>query len=289
MKLKQQVELVKQTFVEFFKEKSLLHGAALAYYSLLALIPILYLTVTYFGKIVGQEVMLDIISSVLSDGVGLADSSGIINFIDQVNLKSENLFLEIVGIIVLLFSCTVIFNSLKSSLNVFYDIKSDHIGRKKKIIRNIVSRLISMSFILGIVVLLVVLYFAQTIFLSLNAQFFYDSQVLSWFFSGFAKYAVTILTNMIVLSFIFKYLHDGRVAWEIVIKGSLVTSVLLYLGQLLIKFYLAHYFFASSGGKAGAILMLLVWVYCSSQIIFFGAKYIAVLSRMKGTPIEYRD
>ena len=70
--------------------------------------------------------------------------------------------------------------------------------------------------------------------------------------------------------------------------GALITASLLYIGQLLIKYYLTHYFFARDTGIAGTLLVLLTWVYYTSQIIFFGAKFIAVYAKISGKPIKVK-
>jgi len=281
-------ELYKTTFLEFTKERSLMHGAALSYYSILALIPILYLSITYVGMIVGNDVVVNIISSLLHDHVGIEDTSGILDFLNEVDFEKGNVFLQFLGILALIFSCSAIFNSIRRSLNTFYSITTHEIPRSKIIIRNLIARLVSMLFVFGATLLFIILYFLETIFLSISHEFLSDMELLNSFFLGAMNYGLPILTNVIVFSFIFKYMHDGRVAWKMALKGAMLTSVLLYIGQMLIKYYLNHYFFAANGGVVGTLLILLVWVYYSSQIIFLGAKFISVMSRMKGRPIVHR-
>lgn len=289
MKWKRRFELVKMTVLEFFKERSFMHGAALAYYAILALIPALYLIVTYFGMIVGNDVIVQIIDSSLTELIGLEDTSGILAFIKEVDFTSGNPILQMVGIIALLFSCSAILNALRVSINDFYNVVPKEEPSKKLILRTMIARLVSMGFVLGVTVLMVVLYFAETIFLSISNQFLEDIEFLNSVAVSIGQHGLPILTNLIVFSFIFKFLHDGVVQWKYAIRGSFITSVLLYGGQLLIQYYLNNFFFASDGGVAGALLVILVWVYYSSQIIFFGAKYIAVRSREAGVPIVFRD
>ena len=83
-------------------------------------------------------------------------------------------------------------------------------------------------------------------------------------------------------------MSDGIVLHRLALAGSIVTSTLLYLGQLGIKYYLTHYFFAKDAGIAGTILILLAWVYYTSQIIFFGAKFTAVYAKILGRPIQVK-
>lgn len=281
--------IVKDTLIDFFKDLPLIHGAALAYYALLALIPLLYLSVTIFGSIVGHDMMLEIIQNLLYEHVGVSDTSGIISFLDEVNLGGGDLGLQITGGFMVLFSCTAILNSLKKSINNFYGIERPPRGTKKLIISGLLFRLISMGSIVAATVLIVVIYFAETIFLSLGNKFFEDLELLNLFFSGFSRHGLPIITNIVIFSFIFKFLHDGVVKWRIAVRGALITGVLLYLGQLLLKYYLGHYFFASGSGVAGTMLMLLVWVYYSSLILFLGVKFTAEYARQIGDPIVSRD
>ena len=289
MKWSKRKELLKTTVIEFFKEQTLMHGAALAYYAMLALVPILYLSVTYIGRIVGEEAVIDMIGTMLRENIGLADTSGILNFLEEVNFLQGSNLMQTFGIIALMFSCTVIFNSLKRSINSFYGVVAKKEPAAKLILHNLLSRVISLGFIIGLTLLFILVYFAEPLFLSLGHKLFSGEGLLSLIFSIVAEHGVPILTNLVIFSFIFKYLHDGKVVWRNAIRGGLVTSVLLYIGQLIIKFYLMHFFFAADGGVAGAMLIILVWVYYSSQIIFFGAKYISVLSQMRGQPINKCD
>lgn len=273
---------------EFISERSFLHGAALAYYAVFALVPILYLSVAVFGRVVGHDMMVEIISDFLTTQVGLSDVNGILEFLGQLDLGGGNLFMEIIGMIALLFSSTALINSLRNSMNDFYDIDK-LTGTKRKIVRGALFRLLSMLFITGATILLVVVYFAETFFLSFGNDLLQNYDTINFLFTYIAQHVIPIIANAIIFAFVFKYLHDGKVRWKRAIQGAIVTSILLYLGQLVIQYYLTNYFFAASGGVIGTILIILVWVYYSSQIIFLGAKYVAVKSRLFGEPIQLRD
>lgn len=280
--------IVKDTFRDFSKERPFLHGAALSYYAVLALIPLLYLSLTVFGQIVGHQTMMDIITSVLQEQIGLKDVSGITEYLNELDLSKANLFSEILGIAALMITCTAILNSLKKSLNELYGLERQKLKAKTLIVRGLLFRFISMLFIVGAAVLVIGLYFAETVFLSFGNRFFEGKQIITWIFSETAQHGIPILMNLILFTFVFKYLNDGVVKWKNAMVGGSVTAVLLYLGQLLIKFYLMNYFFAASGGVAGTMIIILVWVFYSSQILFLGAKFTKVYSDFKGSPIKYK-
>jgi membrane protein len=275
--------------VEFWRESPLHHGAALSYYALMALVPILYLSVSFFGSFVGQETMLDIIKQVLKENIGLKDVEGIIEFLSTVDLSTGNTGLRIIGLLALMLSSTAILNSLRRSITEFYDLDKRKIGRKKKIVKNVIFRLVSMLVIAAMTSVVIILYFAETLVLSLEETYFADNEFVSWLFSGFSHHIMPILVNLFVFTFIFKYLHEGVVRWKVAITGGVVTGIFLYLGQLLIKYYLANYFFASEGGVAGTMLVILVWVYYSSQILFLGAKFSFVYAQFIGMPIKTKE
>ena len=90
---------------------------------------------------------------------------------------------------------------------------------------------------------------------------------------------------LMIFTFIFRYVHDGIVKWRLALYGAVVTSVILYLSQLGIKYYLVNFFFAANGGIAGSLLIIMVWVFYSSLIIFLGAKFTAVYAAKIGEPI----
>ena len=89
-----------------------------------------------------------------------------------------------------------------------------------------------------------------------------------------------------IFTIVFKYIHDGFVHIKLAIKGAFVTSVLLFLSQLLIKYYLHNYFFLGNMGIAGSLFIFLAWVHYSAQIVFFGAKFTAVLAERDGIKIK---
>lgn len=281
--------LVVTVIKEFFSERSFLHGAALAYYAVFALVPILYLSVAVFGRIVGHDTMVQIITNFLKEQVGVSDVTGILEFLGGLNLGGGNLFMEIIGMIALMFSSTALINSLRTSINDFYDLEKLTGSRKKLIVRGALFRLLSMVFITGSTILLVIFYFAETIFLSVGNDLLENYDVLNMVFTYMAQHGIPLIANGIIFSFVFKYLHDGKVVWKRALHGAIFTSILLYLGQLIIQFYLTNYFFAAKSGVVGAVLIILVWVYYSSQIIFLGAKFVAVKSRLSGEPIRLRD
>jgi membrane protein len=137
--------------------------------------------------------------------------------------------------------------------------------------------------------IVIIIYFSQTILLSTTSDWFPNSSFFQTIFSGIATHGLALFSNVIIFSLVFKYVHNGYVKWQLAIGGAILTSVLLYGGQLLIKYYLFNYFFAAQAGIAGSLFIILAWIYYSSQIIFFGAKFTCVYAKKVGKPISFSE
>ncbi|MDR0801974.1 YihY/virulence factor BrkB family protein [Fluviicola sp.] len=284
---KESKTLFKRTFLEFFQENSFFHGAALAYYAVFAIIPIIYLAVISFGKIMGQDEILRLIKVLLEEQIGLKDSSGIISFLSEVHFEKSSLILNVIGIIALMFSSSALISSLRMSMNEFYDIHVKINDQKTKIFHAILTKLISVFMLAVFGVSIVLLYTGETIFMSVSGELYKSLHLKQqWILSG-TEHLAAIAINMVLFTLVYKFLHDGKVLWKLAFSGGLLTSVLLYLGQIGLKFYLTRYFFGSQMGIAGTLLIFLAWMYYSSQIIFLGAKFVKVYSEMVGRPITF--
>jgi membrane protein len=277
-------ELTKTSFVEFFKGDSFTHGAALAYYAIFALTPILYLTITSIGLILGQERIIEIVGFFMESKMGVQDVSAFTDLMYKWGIgASGTILLKVIGTIVLIFISTAMFNSLRNSLNTFFGIKP--VQHYNVFLESLLSRLVSFGLLALFAVIIIVIYFAQSMLISLGTKLLADGSWGQETFMLIFQHFTMILVNFILFAFIFKYLHDGVIKWKLALGGSLFTSILLYLGQLLINYYLSNFFFAANSGIAGTLLAILTWIFYTSQIIFLGAKFTAVYARKVGRPI----
>lgn len=267
------IDIIRNSVVEFVEEGSFFHGAALAYYTLFALIPLLYLIVISFGKIFGEQVCIDAITLILRKNVGIQDLSAFTGYLKTLNNNSKSLALNLVMIIALLYSCTAFMVSLKFSMNEFFNIQ-----KRKREKLNVVMDFLKFRFVsIGLLV-----FFALIIMLSYFIQIFAISLLENWFSNvignvhlGFIliHHGFSLLMNVFIITFIFKYVHDGSIEWKLAIKGGFITALLLFISQLVIKYYLQHYFFLGKGDVVGSMFIIMAWVFYTAQIIFFGAKF----------------
>ena len=258
---------------EYVQEGAFHHGAALAYYTLFAFIPIIYLTTSIYGRIIGQDNMRQIVSSLLQSGLGLQDSGTILQLVEGISFEKPNFFLEVVSIGILLYTCSAFMISLKRSLNEFFNVAKN--SREES---NLFMEIIGFRFV-GVLLLAV---FALVIILFYFLQVFIFSALTNWLHwnNGFVDFSLqvlqvvlTLVSNVLIFLLIFKYMHNAKVSWRVARDGAIATALLLYLSQWLIGYYLHHYFVMGKLGVANSIFIMLAWIHYSAQIVFFGAQF----------------
>ena len=274
-----------KSLIAYIREGAFFHGAALAYYTLFAFVPIVYLASSIFGRIFGQKNMENIISDLFQNQVGIKDTSGIMGMLKGVNFDKPNIFMEIFSIAILIYGCSAFLVSLKRSINEFFQI-----NRKKRQEENIILDFIGFRFLsigmLALFALLVILfYFLQMFIFSGIENYIHAQNGFVDFSIKLIQYSSSILCNSIIFTLIFKYIHDGKVEWKLAIRGGILTSTLLFFSQLLIRYYLQHYFSLGNLGIVGSLFVFLAWVNYSAQIVFFGAKFTFMLGEEMDTPV----
>ena len=276
----------KESIIGYFSEGAFFHGAALAYYTLFSFVPIVYLSTSIFGRVVGKENMQTIIIDLLQNQIGISDTKGLMDFLNSVNFDKPSLFLEIVSIGILLYGCSAFLVSLKRSINEFFDISKKK-RHEENIIMDIIGfRFLSVAYLAIFAFIIILLYFLQGfIFYAFTNYLHYKNGFVD-FTLEFFQHLISIFSNILIFTIVFKYIHDGFVPIKLAIKGAFVTSVLLFLSQLLIKYYLQNYFFLGNMGIAGSLFIFLAWVHYSAQIVFFGAKFTSVLAERDGIKIK---
>ena len=277
--------LSKDTLLSFFQERAFFHGAALSYYALFSMFPLLFLIVSFLGRILGEDFILKMIKNFLLENVGLSNVDEIMAVVGTYNLDRGNIFLEIIGIVFVLIASSAFLTSLRNSINEFYNIeKTVHKGRKA-IQVNIFERMVSLVFLAVFASVFLIVYMFHSVGFTLIHSWLDSSTDIQVFILRVMDFSFSILLNYIIFFLIFKFLHNGLVTWRVASMGAIVTAVLLFLGQLLIKYYLLNMFVLGTAGIAGSLFIFMAWVHYSSQIIFVGAKFTFTFSKKIGCPI----
>ena len=276
----------KDSIKGYFSEGAFFHGAALAYYTLFAFVPIVYLSTSIFGRLVGKENMQTIIIDLLQNQIGISDTKGIMEFLNSVNFDKPSLLLEIVSIGILLYGCSAFLVSLKRSINEFFDINKKK-RKEENIVMSIIGfRFLSVAFLSLFAFIIILFYFMQVFIFSALTNWFHYKNGFVDLTIEFLQHLISIFSNILIFTIIFKYIHDGFVPLKLAVKGAFTTSVLLFLSQVLIQYYLHNYFLLGNIGIAGSLFFFLAWVNYSAHIVFFGAKFTAVLAEHEGIKIK---
>ncbi|OJX39099.1 MAG: hypothetical protein BGO87_03695 [Flavobacteriia bacterium 40-80] len=278
-------QIFEGVFSRFTLDMGLFHGAALSFYLIFTLIPLLYLAVNVVGSIVGRATVTNVLNQYLIEYFGISDFSGILSFLESIKFGGDNVVFQNVGIVILLFSSSAIFISLKTSVNYFYGITPHFESGKKKFFVNLISRLISIALLGGFGVLLMAAYFAQLLFNSFGKAMLNNSVFISKFWLGVTQHGLSILLMMIFLTFVYRFLNDAIVKFRVALVGAFFASVLLQIGQFVIQYYMNVAYFAKSGSVISVILILLAFVYYGSQAIFIGASISAAYGELTNQPV----
>lgn len=275
-----------QALKEYVQQGAFHHGAALAYYTLFAFIPILYLTTSIYGRIIGVKNMRVIIGDILHDGLGLTDTDSIIHLVDSMSFEKPSFFLECVSVGVLLYTCSAFMLSLKRSLNEFFNVTKKQRQESNLFMEIIGFRFVSVLMLALFALVIILFYFVQVfVFSALNSWIHWHNGFIDISFK-ILQIGLTIVSNILIFSLIFKYMHDAKVSWRVAIKGAILTAILLYFSQWIISYYLQHFFMMGKLGIANSIFMMLAWVHYSAQIIFLGAKFTFQIGKVSGERIS---
>jgi membrane protein len=275
------IELFKETFQEWQKDKASRLAAALSYYTIFSLAPLLIIIIAIVGAVYGEGEATNAIKIQLQGLVGAESATLIQSVIDNASKPQQGTIASIISVVVLLFGATGLFGELQDSLNTIWEVQPKPGRAVKNMVR---QRFLSFAMILGIGFLLLVSLVMSTI---LTAVTTYFSNLLPGadFIWQLVNFLLSFAVTTILFGLIFKVLPDVKIVWSDVLIGASLTSLLFSLGRFLLGQYLARATFSSTYGAAGSIVVLLFWVNYAAQILFFGAEFTQVYARRYGTQI----
>lgn len=285
-KLKSVFRLFKVSVMEFLDDNCIKFSASLSYYTIFSIPPLAILIISSAGYFFGEEAVRGEFFSQIEDLVGSNAALQIQEAIKGIRLSDNMNIATIIGFVTLLFSASGIFAEIQSSINYIWELKPKP---KKGLVRMIINRLISFSMIgaLGFILLV-------SLIVNTTIEYLYDylselfhNDIL--FFASTVNSLIVLIIVMLIFGFIFKTLPDGKLGWKETIVGSLFTAVLFMIGKWAIGLYLGNSSKLDLYGAAGSVLVILVWVYYSAIILYFGAVFTKNYSEMYGKPIKPND
>ncbi len=274
---------IKEMYAEWQADSCFQLAAALSYYSVFSLAPIIVVVISVAGYFFGREAVSGEMYEQIRGLIGADGASAIQGMVESAYLQERGLFPTIVGLLTLLFSATVAFTALQDALNKIYKVQADP---NSGIMAMVINRLLSFALVLAIGFLLMV---SLTIDVIINVLDDYIQRVLvdySIYLIRGIQIAISFAIITLLFALIFKFLPDVKIRWRHVWKGAVLTAALFTLGKSLIGFYLGQSDLTSTYGAAASIVIILLWVNYSSYILFIGAEYIYVHVKRKGEEIE---
>jgi membrane protein len=274
--------LFKETFNGFVEDNGVKLSAALSYYTIFSLPPLLLIIISISGIFFGADAVKGEIFGQINLLVGNEAAIQIQNTIKNVTLSNSNVFATTLGIIILFVGASGVFAEIQDSINYIWGIKAKP---KRGFIKYIFNRLMSFSMIGSVGFLMLVGLIVNSLIDILNkrlAIIFHHDTVIFFYIINLVIVFVTIT---LLFSIIFKTLPDGKIAIRDCVIGASFTAFLFMIGKFLIGFYLGSYNIASIYGAAGSVIVILVWVYYSAIILYFGAEFTKVYALTHGQKI----
>lgn len=280
MNLKKNWGILKGTFSEFGEDKVLRLSAALAYYAMFSIGPLLVIAVGLAGLAFGHDAVRRNIEQQLQSMLG-ESSAKMVGSMMSAQKHGASVITTSLGMVALLFGATGVFGQLQDSLNTIWGVKAKLGVGIWDLIR---ARLLSLSMVLGIGFLLLIS-MAVTTFLTAASGSLGSmvgiSEVLAHVFNVVVSFAVI----SVLFAMIFKFLPDVKVPFSKVWVGAIGTSLLFIAGKYLLALYLGRESTTSAYGAAGSVIVVLMWVYYASLILLFGAEFTQVYARQMGPKI----
>lgn len=273
--MKRTFALFKQTWTEFSDDKAQRLGAALAYYTIFSLGPILLIAVSIAGLVFGREAAQGRIAEQLQGAFGANVATQLNTMIANAGKKGSGTIAMIIGIVTLLLGAAGVFGQLKDALNTIWNVEPKKSGG---ILTTIRQRFLSMAMVLGVGFLLLVSLVIDAAISAIGAGF-----------SQWIQLPVSLGVITVLFAMIFKYLPDTRIEWRDVWLGAGFTALLFVIGKFALGLWLGKGTVGSAYGAAGSLVILLVWIYWSAQILFFGAEFTQVYANEHGSKVGTRS
>ena len=280
------LRLIYDAYNEWSHDRAARVGAALAYYALFSLAPLIVIMISIAGAVYGEAAAEGQIVHAISGQIGPDAAAGVEHFIQDINNTGSRFFSTLVSSAILIFGATNLFSQLRDALNTMWNVRpkprNHFLGG---FIELAWDRLLAAIMVLSVSLILLTAWAMSTGLTVLNGWL----KTLITPDTSFLLEGGNILTGLglttLLFAITFKLLPDVEISWRVVWVGAVVTSFLFNVGAFLIGLYLGYGGPRTILGAAGSLVVLMVWIAYSAQIIFFGAKFARVYAEAIGTPI----
>jgi membrane protein len=264
------LEVFSNAFKGFNENRVLKLSGSLAYYTVFSMAPLLIVLISLCGIFLGREAVEGKIYAQLAGFIGADSAAQLQLMIRNASLEGKSKLAGIVGGVTLLIGSTTVFAEIQDSINEIWGLRPKPKRGWLKLLQN---RFLSFSVIIGLGFLLLVSLGVSTIVDGFSEHLknrFPDVAIVVFYVSNIV---ITFGVTTLIFGVIFKVLPDATIRWKDVIVGAVVTALLFMLGKLGMSFYISKSNVGVTYGAAGALMVLLLWIYYSSLIVYFGAEF----------------
>lgn len=264
------ISTLKATGNEFISNNSFRHAAALSYYTIFSLPPLLLIVITVASSVFGAEAITGQVYGQMKGLVGADSAKFLQDSIAEFTKQQKSGIASIIGIGTLIFAATTFFVTLQESINDIWNLR---VKPRSGIWQFIRDRLLSFGLILSVALLLLISFVISAILSSFTGYLQRLLPEVTIVLIHFVDFALSLFITSLLFALIYRFLPDAIIRWRDVGVGAFITALLFLVGKYLIAFYIAQSNPGSAFGAAGSAIVLLLWVNYSSLIIFFGAEF----------------
>jgi len=279
-------DLLKQTSSSFVDDNVMKLSAALSYYTLFSLPPLLIVIVSICGVFFGRDAVQGKIVGQIGGLVGKDTAIQLQEIMKNAELSNSGILATIIGVSVLIFGASGVFTEIQDSINIIWGLKAKP---KKGLWKFMINRIMSFSMIATVGFLLVVSLVVSSLMdlLSNRLEVIFPKVTVHLFYLLNMVSVLAIIT--LLFTIIYRTLPDAKIAWKDGVSGAAFTAVLFMIGKFAIGAYLANSTIASVYGAAGSIIILIIWIYYSAIILYFGAEFTKAYALTLGSKITPND
>lgn len=282
--LRAAIELLIDTFTGWLESRAPLHASALAFHTLTSLAPMLIIALIVVGPSYHRE-MSDFIIAMTAD-MGGKEAAGLVReIIDRTSIPS-NIMAVVISLALLLYGATSVVLGLQDSIGSMWNLEAKHAGVGRSAAAFARHWIISAAAALIFGYILLILLLLNTIWSTFYDQFVRSQLLILGVMAPPASLWGSLAMYVLIFALVFKFLLRTSIHWRDLIVGAGLTALLFWLGNYLIKLYLARIFFISIYGAAGSIVVFLLWVNYSAMIVLFGARFTYVYASRRGRDIR---
>jgi membrane protein len=261
--------IVKRGFSNWNRHEAPRLGAALAFYTILSLSPLLVLTVAIAAFFFDRSIVMRQITGQIQGLIGAGGAEAIQNTIASAQNSQSGGSVSVISVLILLFGASGVFGELRSALNRIWEVDPSSNGEIWSMLR---ERIFSFGMVLSVGFLLVAALILSAV-LAVIARFLGGLVPFPHLVAATVDFMISLFGVGAVFALIFRYVPAANIPWRQALKGGIMTSALFAIGKYLIGFYLAKSAPGSAYGAAGSVIVIIVWVYYTAQIVFLGAEF----------------